>query len=86
MGNLLKTMIKKLVTATWCAPCKMLKSKLADAGITVETIDANDNPEYIAKHSIRSVPTLVIEGSDGVEIVAKYEEILDILLDDIVNN
>ena len=45
-------MIKKLITAAWCSPCKMLKSKLAEADVQVDIIDADTSPEYIKKQAI----------------------------------
>jgi len=73
-------MIKKLITAAWCSPCKMLKSKLAEADVQVDIIDADTSPEYIKKLVIRSVPTLVIEDGENVELITRYEDILDNLL------
>lgn len=52
----------KLVTATWCGPCKTLKSQLAEDRIEVDIIDADENVEYLREHGIRSVPSLIVEG------------------------
>jgi glutaredoxin len=73
-------MTKKLITARWCTPCKMLKGKLADANYTIELIDAEEEAEYVNKLGIRSVPTLVIEDGDQVELITYYEKILENLL------
>jgi len=54
----------KLVTATWCAPCKVLKTQLSEEKIEVEYVDAVDNPEYIKRLGVRSVPTLVVNDEE----------------------
>lgn len=58
----------------------MLKGKLADANYTIELIDAEEEAEYVNKLGIRSVPTLVIEDGDQVELITHYEKILENLL------
>jgi len=54
----------KLVTATWCAPCKVLKTQLDEEGIEVEFVDAIDDSEYVQKMGVRSVPTLVVDDDE----------------------
>ena len=73
-------MTKKLITASWCSPCKMLKGKLAAAKITVDLVDAEEEAQYVEDLGIRSVPTLVIEDGDQVVFITQYEKILENLL------
>jgi hypothetical protein len=56
----------------------MLKSKLKALELEVETKDYS-NPEdrdFFKKHDIRSVPRLVVENGDDVEIIQGIEEII----------
>ena len=73
-------MSKKLITAVWCAPCRMLKTRLAEANIEVDLVDADENADYIKEMGVRSVPTLVIEDGDKLTIISKYEKIVENLL------
>ena len=70
-------MTKKLITAVYCTPCRMLKSKLADANITIDLVDADAEADYVKELGIRSVPTLVIEDGDQVVFITQYEKILE---------
>ncbi|ALA07200.1 putative thioredoxin [Brevibacillus phage SecTim467] len=49
---------------TRCSPCKQLTLKLekiAEArGLTIEEIDIEQNPSLAEKHSVMSVPTVVL--------------------------
>jgi glutaredoxin len=58
----------------------MLKGKLADAKITVDLVDAEEEAQYVKDLGIRSVPTLVIEDGDQVVFITQYEKILENLL------
>lgn len=66
------------VWAPWCGPCKMMMptiEKLAkefnveDSNVEILKINADENPEQVAKYQVRGIPTLLFE-KDG-EIVAR---------------
>lgn len=54
----------KLVSASWCAPCKVLKSQLLEEGIEVEILDVDQDSAYVQELGIRSVPTLVVDDKE----------------------
>lgn len=65
-------MITKIVKygAAWCGPCKALKpvwKSLAEVirnDIVLEEYDVDQSSDMVAKHNIRSVPTLVYFSGD----------------------
>jgi thioredoxin 1 len=66
------------VWAPWCGPCKMMMptiEKLAqefnvpDSQVEIIKINADENPEQVAKYQVRGIPTLLFE-KDG-EVVAR---------------
>ena len=68
-----------LLTSDTCAPCKIVKQRIAENGWTVEVLDLN-TPEGVAqarKHSVRNVPSLITDDSTlvvGAENILKYLE------------
>lgn len=52
-------------STTWCGPCKMFKpvvqEAMAETGVSVSFLDAEQNPDLAARYEIRSVPTIVVE-------------------------
>lgn len=66
-----------LATSTFCGPCHMLKRKLAEQKIEVETIDLEQDTDKFREYDIRAVPRLVVV-RDGVvtERIQGAEEIL----------
>ena len=69
-----------IATSKTCGPCHALKSKIEKLGLDFEIREYNpDNMEWFTKHKIRSVPRLVIEDGDNVEIIQGTEEILEAL-------
>jgi|TARA_R110000824_G_scaffold35603_6_gene111461 glutaredoxin len=56
-----------IYTATWCGPCKKIKSWLDDCGILdeIEFVDI-DTPNITVPLVIKSVPTLVDSESQKV--------------------
>lgn len=56
--------------ASWCQPCKVLTASMQgmDIPCPVETVDAQENEDILAKYNIRSVPALVLVNDDGSEI------------------
>jgi len=66
-------------SAVWCGPCKMLDplvQQIADewAGlIQVFKIDADTNPDVVAKYQILSIPTLLLfSGGKLVQRLSGY--------------
>lgn len=50
-------------TASWCAPCKKMKSIIVELerdGCSVTTIDADANEDIMRRYNVKSVPTLII--------------------------
>lgn len=73
-------MKKILATSRTCGPCHALKSKIQKAGLEVEIKEYSpDTMEWFVKHNIRSVPRLVIENGENVEIIEGSEDILNAL-------
>ena len=48
-----------LFTTKTCPNCKVAKTLLDNAGLTYTIIDAEENPDLVAKYGIRQAPTLV---------------------------
>lgn len=66
------------VWAPWCGPCKMMmptierlakEFNVEDSNVEILKINADENPEQVAKYGVRGIPTLLFE-KDG-EIVAR---------------
>lgn len=55
-----------LIGATWCAGCKVLKSKLDAKGVAYKYSDITDEPELVKKFNIRSLPTVIINGDSAM--------------------
>lgn len=52
------------IWAAWCGPCKMIAPVVDEianekANVKVVKIDADTNPEIMAKYGVRSIPTLL---------------------------
>lgn len=67
------------IWAPWCGPCKMMMptiEKLAaefnvpESNVTIEKINADDNPELVKQYGVRGIPTLIFE-KEG-EVVARF--------------
>ena len=56
--------MKKVIrfTATWCGPCKALKTVLdqIETDVPIEVIDIDEQPDLATEFGIRGVPTLVM--------------------------
>ncbi len=70
---------KTLATSISCGPCHMIKSKIQKLGLTVNIKDYSDpaNHEWFKKHDIKTVPRLVIEDGDDVQIIQGMDEIIE---------
>jgi thiol-disulfide isomerase/thioredoxin len=68
-----------LLTASFCGPCQLLKSKLTKEGLIdkIELINMEDDQAPFKKYGIKSVPRLVVETSDTLfEVIQGSEEII----------
>jgi thioredoxin-like negative regulator of GroEL len=75
----------KLVSAAWCGPCTMLKNKLKASELQVDTIQADDEPEFCVKYGVKSIPTLVVIDGDSFELVKGSEDIINTIKENIKN-
>jgi glutaredoxin len=64
-----------LITSETCAPCKIVKQKIAENNWEVEILDLNtvEGVNKARQHSIRNVPTLI---TDEGSIIVGAENIL----------
>jgi hypothetical protein len=70
-------MTKTIATSTTCGPCTVLKNKIKQLNLTVEVKElSTENMDWFIKHSIKSVPRLVIEDGDNVEIIQGIDDII----------
>lgn len=62
-------------SASWCGPCKMLATVVANAGdkitVPIENIDIDENQEMAVQFGVRGVPTMVIIDDSGKEVKRK---------------
>lgn len=64
----------KLFTASWCAPCKVVKQELEKLQHTVDIIDIDEQPELVRASGVRSVPSLLLGDGNvltGVENIVQ---------------
>ena len=57
----------RIVTAEWCGPCQVLKKHLKDDSVKEllelydnELVDFDKNPDFVKKHKVTHVPTIII--------------------------
>jgi len=68
-----------LLTANFCGPCQLLKSRLLKESLIdkIELINMEDSQKPFKKYNIKSVPRLVVETSDTVfEVIQGTEDII----------
>ena len=73
--------MKTLATSKTCGPCTVLKNKIKSLNLEVDTKDftIEEDREFFLKHNLRSVPRLVVEDGDTVEIIQGMDEIIEAL-------
>jgi glutaredoxin len=55
-----------LATSKFCGPCHLLKRRLNDENIEVDTIDMEENIDAFRQYNIKGVPRLVVIEEDTV--------------------
>lgn len=58
--------------AEWCEPCKradpLIEALAMKAGVPVESIDIDQQPEMARHHLVMSVPTVILLSSTGTPV------------------
>lgn len=66
-----------LATSKFCGPCHLIKRKLQDDNLEVETIDMEENTDKFRHYGVRSVPRLlVVENEEVTEVIQGSDEII----------
>ena len=66
-----------LATSKFCGPCHILKRKLQDDKLEVETIDMEENTDKFRQYGVRSVPRLlVVEDDEVTEVIQGSDDII----------
>ena len=65
-----------LFTTKTCPNCRIVKAMLEDEGIAYEVIDADEEPELVAKYGINQAPTLVVVKDGLAEVYANASNII----------
>ena len=66
-----------LATSSFCGPCHILKRKISDEKLEVETIEMESDPSLFKKYNVRSVPRLLVIDEDVLqEPVQGIEDII----------
>lgn len=66
-------------TAPWCGACTAIKPFVeraaGSAGVPVEYVNVDDDPDAAAKHGIRNLPTLLLLSDDGdvIDMIASSQ-------------
>lgn len=68
-----------LLTSKTCGPCTVVKNKLKALNLEVDTKDFTiaEDQEIFRKHNIKSVPRLLVEDGDNIEIIQGIDDIVD---------
>ncbi len=68
-----------LASASWCGPCKVVKSRLNSENLTdkVEMKDADVDIAFFKANNIKSIPRLlVMDGDKVVELIQGIDDIV----------
>jgi glutaredoxin len=66
-----------LATSKFCGPCALLKRKLQDDKLEVETIDMEEHTDKFRHYGVRSVPRLlVVEDEEVTEVIQGSDDII----------
>jgi hypothetical protein len=67
-----------LASASFCGPCKMLKSRIDAERLNVEVKQMEDESEFFRQHNIKTVPRLLIfKGDELVEVIQGSKDIIN---------
>jgi thiol-disulfide isomerase/thioredoxin len=67
-----------LASASFCGPCKMLKSRIDTESLNVEVKQMEDESEFFRQHNIKTVPRLLIfKGDELVEVIQGADDIIN---------
>jgi thiol-disulfide isomerase/thioredoxin len=74
-----------LASASFCGPCKMLKSKIDAEGLTVEIKQMEDEIDFFKQHDIKSVPRLLVFKNDELlDTVRGPDQIIQRIKDELL--
>ena len=62
------------ISATWCGPCRTfgpIMSKVAESGVPVQKMDADDDKEVVMKYGVRNIPTVLKVDAEG-NMISKF--------------
>lgn len=65
--------MKYMFTARWCGNCDVMKP-LVSSLKGVEIIDVEEEPEYVEKFTLMSLPTYIVEIEDGFEALTGIKD------------
>jgi hypothetical protein len=74
-----------LASASWCGPCKIIKSKLQSENLIekVEIKDPDTDYAFFKTNNIKSVPRLlVMDGETVVEVIQGADDIIQRIRDE----
>ena len=62
------------ISATWCGPCRTfspIMSKVAESGVPVQKMDADEDKEAVIKYGVRNIPTVLKVDAEG-NMISKF--------------
>jgi len=71
----------EILTTPSCGNCQVVEKMLDDMKISYDVIDVTENPEYLEKYPIFTVPGIVIDDKLEFTGVPKKQELLEKLSD-----
>ena len=72
-----------LASASFCGPCKILKSQIDGENLTVEIKQMEDEIDFFKLHAIKSVPRLLVfKGKELIDTVQGADQILQRIKDE----
>lgn len=72
-----------LASASFCGPCKMLKTRIDAENLSVEIKQMEDDIEFFRQHNIKTVPRLLVfKGNELIDTVSGPDPILQRIKDE----
>ena len=62
------------ISATWCQPCRTfspIMAKVAESGVPVQKMDADEDQETVIKYGVRNIPTVLKVDVEG-NMISKF--------------